>query len=81
MIQLKVTGINSDEDVAKITEQLENIGALNEIMVTLTSDSVGTIIVTGKAEDSELQAAIDKAGSYTITEIQRQGIDPYNLDR
>lgn len=80
MIQLKVTGINSDEDVAKITEQLENIGALNEIMVTLTSDSIGTIIVTGKADDSELQAAIEKAG-YTITEIQRQGIDPYNLDR
>lgn len=80
MIQLKVTGINSDEDVAKITEQLENIGALNEIMVTLTSDSVGTIIVTGKADDSELRDAIEKAG-YTITEIQRQGIDPYNLDR
>lgn len=81
MIQLKVTGINSDEDVAKITEQLENIGALNEIMVTLTSDTAGTIIVTGETTDSELHDAINRAGDYTLAEIQRHGIDPYNRDR
>lgn len=80
MIQLKVTGINSDKDVAKVTEQLENIGSLNEIMVTLTSDSVATIIVTGEADDSQLREAIDQAGAYSISEIDRHGIDPYNRD-
>jgi len=80
MIQLTVTGIGSDTDVAKITEQLDNIGSLNEIMVTLGSDEVGTIIVTGHADDSQLHDAIAAAGTYTISEIQRQGIDPYNQD-
>ncbi len=81
MIQLKVTSIATDADVAKVTEQLENIGALNEIMVTLTADSAATIIVTGSASDDELHAAIAKAGDYSLVDIQRQGIDPYNRDR
>ncbi|WP_182353078.1 hypothetical protein [Flaviflexus huanghaiensis] len=81
MIQLNMTGINSDGDVAKIVERLENIGSLNEIMVTLGSDSSATIIVTGDADDSELRDAISKAGSYSLVNIERQGIDPYNQDR
>lgn len=81
MIQLKMTGINSDVDVAKVVEQLENIGSLNEIMVTLGSDSNATIIVTGNAEDDVLRDAISKAGSYSLLDIERQGLDPYNQDR
>ncbi len=81
MIQLKMTGINSDVDVAKVVEQLENIGSLNEIMVTLGSDSNATVIVTGSADDDTLRDAISKAGSYSLLDIERQGLDPYNQDR
>lgn len=81
MIQLKVTGINSDKDAARVTDQLENIGSLSEIMVTLTNNSAATIIVTGQAEDEVLRAAVSRAGGYSISEIQRQRIDPYNGDR
>lgn len=81
MIQLKITGITTDVDVAKVTEQLENIGSLNEIMVTLGSDSTATVIVTGDADDDQLRDAVTSAGGYTISDIDRHGIDPYNLDR
>lgn len=81
MIQIKMTGINSDVDVAKVVEQLENIGSLNEIMVTLGANSNATVIVTGSADDDTLRDAISRAGSYSLLAIDREGLDPYNRDR
>ena len=57
MIQLIVSGINGDDDVAKLTEELSNIGSINQIMVTLGTDSRATVIVTGKASDDEMTEA------------------------
>lgn len=81
MIQLIVSGINGDDDVAKLTEELSNIGSINQIMVTLGTDSRATVIVTGKASDDELTEAVKQAGAYSIVDIEREGLAPYHVDK
>lgn len=81
MIQLIVSGINGDDDVAKLTEELSNIGSTNQIMVTLGTDSRATVIVTGKASDDELTEAVKQAGAYSIVDIKREGLEPYHVDK
>jgi len=46
-------------------------------MVTLGHDSRATVIVTGTASDEQLQAAISEAGTFTIEQIEREGLEPY----
>lgn len=77
MIQLILSGINGDNDVARVTDSLANIGSLNQVMVTIGHDSRATVIVTGTASDEQLQAAISEAGTFTIEQIEREGLEPY----
>ena len=50
-------------------------------MVTLGTDSRATVIVTGKASDDELTEAVKQAGAYSIVDIEREGLEPYHVDK
>lgn len=81
MIQLIISGINGDTEVAKVTDSLANIHSVNQVMVTLGHDSRATIIITGSATDDELRAAIDRAGTFSLEEIEREGLEPHKANR
>lgn len=58
MKQVKVAGLSGHEDVARIDAALSAIDSIAQVMVSIDSDGIATIILTGDVDESQIREAI-----------------------
>lgn len=64
-----VSGLTCDGCVSTVTEQLASLPGVTSIHVSLVPRGVSTVVVATEREvpDAELQAALSRGGSFTIS--------------
>lgn len=72
-VVLKINGMTCGKCAQHVTEELEEIADVSNVLVTLDTDGTSTVTVyiSAPVDDDTLRAAIDEAGDYEVVSIER----------
>lgn len=72
-IQLRIEGMTCNNCVAHVSDELNELDGVAEVLVTLNATGISDVqvITDGKVSDEQLREAVDEAGDYQIVDILR----------
>ena len=72
-VTLKINGMTCGNCAQHVTDELEAIDAVDNVMVTLEAGGTSTVIayISEEVDDADLRDAVDEAGDYDLVSIER----------
>ncbi|MDO4606719.1 MAG: heavy-metal-associated domain-containing protein [Bowdeniella nasicola] len=72
-VVLKINGMTCGNCAQHVTDELEEIDEVANVLVTLETagTSTVTVYISAPVDDDALRAAIDEAGDYELVSIER----------